>query len=80
MISNQDVKANIIQLYLSEVRPLVESAYDGAKVTCFAYGQTGSGKTYTMLGDGNKIPGLYLLAAHDIFELLKRVILFITQK
>jgi kinesin family protein 2/24 len=51
----------------------VESAYDGAKVTCFAYGQTGSGKTYTMLGDGNKIPGLYLLAAHDIFELLKRV-------
>ena len=62
-------------MYLAEVRPLVESAFDGAKVTCFAYGQTGSGKTYTMLGDNHKIPGLYVLAAYDIFELLKRVTL-----
>jgi hypothetical protein len=56
------------------VKPLVESAFDGAKVTCFAYGQTGSGKTYTMLGDqSNRVPGLYLLGAYDIFERLKRV-------
>jgi kinesin family protein 2/24 len=61
-------------LYISSVKPLVESAFDGAKVTCFAYGQTGSGKTYTMLGDTtNRVPGLYLLGAYDIFERLKRV-------
>lgn len=40
------------QIYSTAVRPLVHSAFEGAKVTCFAYGQTGSGKTYTMLGDG----------------------------
>jgi kinesin family protein 2/24 len=42
----------------------------GAKVTCFAYGQTGSGKTYTMNGDPqNKVAGLYVLGAHDIFSM-----------
>jgi len=46
---------------------LVDSAFDGAKVSCFAYGQTGSGKTHTMLGDGHSVRGLYLLAANDIF-------------
>ena len=71
------------------VRPLVEAAFDGFKVTCFAYGQTGnkrklqdftivffegSGKTFTMIGDKDmKSPGLYLLAAHDIFNTLKNV-------
>ena len=50
------------------VRPLVDSAFQGAKVTCFAYGQTGSGKTYTMNGVLNEgIPGLYYLGANDIF-------------
>lgn len=39
------------QLYMSAVRPIIEAAFNRAKVTCFAYGQTGSGKTYTMLGD-----------------------------
>ena len=52
---------------MTSVRPLVDCAFDGAKVSCFAYGQTGSGKTYTMLGDGGKVMGLYLLAAFDIF-------------
>lgn len=54
------------------MRPLVGCAFDGAKVSCFAYGQTGSGKTYTMLGDGGKVRGLYLLAAFDIFEIVKQ--------
>jgi len=36
---------------MDSVRPLVEAAFNKAKVSCFAYGQTGSGKTYTMLGD-----------------------------
>lgn len=56
---------------MSTVRPLIDAAYDGARVSCFAYGQTGSGKTYTMLGDGQSIRGLYLLAAQDVFEMRK---------
>lgn len=61
------------------MRPLVQSLFNKAKVTCFAYGQTGSGKTYTMMGDSgtdcgdNAMPGLYLLAAQDIFALLEKV-------
>jgi kinesin family protein 2/24 len=58
----------------------VEAAFARMKVTCFAYGQTGSGKTYTMMGDieGNeiKVPGLYLLAAYDIFKILQQVASF----
>jgi kinesin family protein 2/24 len=49
---------------------LVDAAFSGIKVTCFAYGQTGSGKTFTMMGnqkDGNFVPGLFLLAASEIF-------------
>jgi len=58
------------------VRPLVDSAFQGAKVTCFAYGQTGSGKTYTMNGNlAQGIPGLYTLGANDIFEYLASVCL-----
>lgn len=59
-VSNQD-------LYISAVQPIVQAAFHGAKVTCFAYGQTGSGKTFTMMGENNA-PGLYLLAAQDLFE------------
>lgn len=37
----------------------------------------GSGKTYTMMGDieNNQVnvPGLYLLAAYDIFKILQQV-------
>jgi len=53
------------------VQPLVAETFKGAKTTCFAYGQTGSGKTFTMMGtsDGS-VPGLYVLAAFDIIELL----------
>lgn len=40
------------------------------KATCFAYGQTGAGKTYTMLGSSPGGPGLYALAAQDIFAQL----------
>lgn len=51
--------------------PLVAETFKGAKTTCFAYGQTGSGKTFTMMGtsDGS-VPGLYLLAAYDVIQLL----------
>jgi len=40
------------------------------KASCFAYGQTGSGKTHTMMGHP-KQPGLYFLAAADIFKMVK---------
>ena len=50
---------------------MVDCAFDGAKVTCFAYGQTGSGKTHTMLGNGNTVRGLYILASEDIFQIIK---------
>ncbi len=41
-----------LELYHATIRPLINAAFHGSKVTCFAYGQTGSGKTYTMMGEG----------------------------
>lgn len=58
-------------LYIETVQPLVAAAFQGCKITCFAYGQTGSGKTHTMMGPSMEVPGIYLLAAHDIFTLLE---------
>ena len=57
---------------MTAVQPLIAAAFEGGKVTCFAYGQTGSGKTHTMMGpnDGS-VPGMYVLAAYDIFTLLE---------
>jgi len=64
----------LIKIYDMAVRPLVDSAFQGAKVTCFAYGQTGSGKTYTMNGNmGQGVRGLYTLGANDIFAYLQNV-------
>jgi kinesin family member 2/24 len=67
-VSNQD-------FYVQTVQPLVSALFLGSKVTCFAYGQTGSGKTHTMMGPPNdtnhEIPGMYLLAANDIFTLME---------
>jgi kinesin family protein 2/24 len=65
---NEDNEA----VYNTILQPLVASAFNKAKVTCFAYGQTGSGKTFTMMGSiENGIPGLYLMAANDIFQILE---------
>ena len=63
------------QIYIETVRPMIEAAFNKTKVTCFAYGQTGSGKTYTMMGANGLdmgTPGMYLLAAYDIFTLLQQ--------
>jgi kinesin family protein 2/24 len=58
----------VTQIYNNSVKPLVDSAFQGANVTCFAYGQTGSGKTFTMIGDVEKnVEGLYMLASKEIF-------------
>lgn len=66
------------KIYESAVRPLVESAFQGAKVTCFAYGQTGSGKTFTMNGNTKMgVTGLYALGAQDIFNYLQNVLIFL---
>ncbi|KAK3098721.1 hypothetical protein FSP39_022400 [Pinctada imbricata] len=61
--SNEDV-------YIRAARPLINCLFDGGSATCFAYGQTGAGKTHTMIGS-REVPGLYLLASHDIFSLIK---------
>ncbi|KAI9318468.1 P-loop containing nucleoside triphosphate hydrolase protein [Dichotomocladium elegans] len=55
-------------VYERTALPLVHYIFKGGKATCFAYGQTGSGKTFTMLDPRH---GLYVLAARDIFALLK---------
>ena len=63
------------QIYIETVRPMIEAAFNKTKVTCFAYGQTGSGKTFTMMGSNGMdmtCPGMYLLAAYDIFTLLQQ--------
>lgn len=65
-------------LYNGCVRQLIDAIFSRAKCTCFAYGQTGSGKTYTMMGPpkaqreagDDKTPGIFLLAAQDIFRML----------
>ncbi|KAM4054083.1 kinesin-like protein KIF24 isoform 1-T3 [Anomaloglossus baeobatrachus] len=61
--SNQDV-------YMKTAYPLIQHVFNGGNATCFAYGQTGAGKTYTMIGTP-KNPGLYALAAKDIFQELQ---------
>lgn len=62
-------EATNAEVYARTLRPLMTAALNGAKVSCFAYGQTGSGKTFTMIGS-DKNPGLYLLAANDLFGAL----------
>ncbi|ERE83272.1 kinesin-like protein KIF24 isoform X1 [Cricetulus griseus] len=57
-------------VYLKTAHPLIQHIFNGGNATCFAYGQTGAGKTYTMIGT-HQIPGLYALAAKDIFRQLK---------
>ncbi|EIE88802.1 hypothetical protein G6F55_011256 [Rhizopus delemar] len=56
-------------VYERTALPLVNYIFKGGKATCFAYGQTGSGKTFTML---NPRHGLYILAARDIFTMLRK--------
>ncbi|XP_007498939.1 kinesin-like protein KIF24 isoform X2 [Monodelphis domestica] len=58
--TNQDV-------YMKTTHPLIQHIFNGGNATCFAYGQTGAGKTYTMIGT-HQNPGLYALAAEDIFK------------
>ncbi|KAM5298448.1 kinesin-like protein KIF24 [Ctenodactylus gundi] len=61
--TNQDV-------YMKTAHPLIQHIFNGGTATCFAYGQTGAGKTYTMIGT-HQNPGLYALAAKDIFRQLE---------
>ncbi|KAH9577824.1 Kinesin motor domain [Trypanosoma melophagium] len=56
-------------VYRRTAAALIETVFEGGCATCFAYGQTGSGKTHTMLGTGTE-PGLYALAAEDMFTRL----------
>jgi kinesin family protein 2/24 len=77
-------KSNNVEVYDTAVKGLVDTALDGGLATVFAYGQTGSGKTFTMMGsdmtgnngghkdNSNDNPGLYYLAARDMFRMMKR--------
>ena len=57
-------------VYASSARPLINKLFETKQSsTCFAYGATGAGKTHTMMGTDEE-PGLYLLAAADLFRLL----------
>lgn len=58
--TNEDV-------YVACAKSLIDCVFEGGSASCFAYGQTGSGKTHTMIGSDTE-PGLYILAANDIFE------------
>jgi hypothetical protein len=58
-----------LDVYNRTATSLIETVFDGGNATCFAYGQTGSGKTHTMMGKQGE-PGLYALAAKDMFERL----------
>ncbi|XP_078077366.1 kinesin-like protein KIF24 [Mustelus asterias] len=57
-------------VYLKTAYPLIQHVFSGGMATCFAYGQTGAGKTHTMIGTSQN-PGLYVLAAEDIFMRLQ---------
>ncbi|XP_030832800.1 kinesin-like protein NACK1 isoform X2 [Strongylocentrotus purpuratus] len=60
------------EVYERTAKPLVQIIFNRGKATCFAYGQTGAGKTHTLLGgQGGKVKGLYLLAAEDIFTIIR---------
>ncbi|KAF7669893.1 hypothetical protein LDENG_00100640 [Lucifuga dentata] len=61
------------EVYHRTAYPLVQHMLNGGKATCFAYGQTGAGKTHTMLGSSPGRPGLYALAARDIFAHLSTI-------
>ncbi|NWT89332.1 KIF24 protein, partial [Lanius ludovicianus] len=61
--TNQDV-------YMKTAYPLIQHIFNRGNATCFAYGQTGAGKTFTMIGN-HQNPGLYVLAAKDIFRHLE---------
>eukprot|EP00049_Salpingoeca_infusionum_P016236 m.329650 g.329650 ORF g.329650 m.329650 type:complete len:714 (-) comp16039_c0_seq1:128-2269(-) len=56
-------------VYNFTAAPLVKTIFERGMATCFAYGQTGSGKTFTMGGNGQKVEGIYALAAKDVFHL-----------
>jgi len=65
-----DETANNQKVYRNTAAPLIKHLFQAGKnSTCFAYGATGAGKTHTMMGTDAE-PGLYLLAAADIFNML----------
>ena len=64
-----DETCNNDEVYHRTAHALIDTVFDGGCATCFAYGQTGSGKTHTMLGKSPE-PGLYALAARDMFSRL----------
>ncbi|KAF0993230.1 hypothetical protein HZS_7018 [Henneguya salminicola] len=78
-----DHRAKQIDLYKSEICPILEEVIQGYSCTIFAYGQTGTGKTYTMEGcrssdkfhyswDQDPQSGIIPRSMHQLFEMLDR--------
>eukprot|EP00672_Neobodo_designis_P008419 CAMPEP_0174879862 /NCGR_PEP_ID=MMETSP1114-20130205/83470_1 /TAXON_ID=312471 /ORGANISM="Neobodo designis, Strain CCAP 1951/1" /LENGTH=808 /DNA_ID=CAMNT_0016115257 /DNA_START=198 /DNA_END=2626 /DNA_ORIENTATION=- len=63
-------QCNNTDVYDRTAAGLIDTVFEGGRATCFAYGQTGSGKTHTMMGHAGE-PGLYLMAAREIFDRLE---------
>ncbi|OCB88535.1 kinesin-domain-containing protein [Sanghuangporus baumii] len=55
------------ELYLNDVKPLLDVVLGGVTVTVFAYGVTSSGKTHTIQGTKAQ-PGIIPRVVRDIFE------------
>eukprot|EP00736_Rhodelphis_marinus_P013936 Rmarinus@m.2240 len=60
------------EVYRGTAKQLIDFVFQKGRATCFAYGQTGAGKTFTMMGSGKENPGLFYLAAHDLFSKMER--------
>ncbi|KAL5496032.1 hypothetical protein ACEPAH_3125 [Sanghuangporus vaninii] len=55
------------EIYLNDVKPLLDVVFGGVTVTVFAYGVTSSGKTHTIQGTKAQ-PGIIPRVVRDIFE------------
>ncbi|KAJ1866256.1 hypothetical protein LPJ78_001986 [Coemansia sp. RSA 989] len=75
--SSKDVKFNFDScygpdigqeaIYKNDVRPLVETVFNGLSATVFCYGVTGAGKTHTIQGTESE-PGIIPRAMEHIFR------------
>ncbi|KMZ63540.1 hypothetical protein ZOSMA_3G00150 [Zostera marina] len=67
-LEKNDFYIFLIRDFFHDVRPFVQSSFDGFNVSIFAYGQTSSGKTHTMEGS-NHDRGLYVRCFEELFDL-----------
>ncbi|EGD83646.1 hypothetical protein PTSG_04253 [Salpingoeca rosetta] len=59
------------EIFMGEVKPLLDLPLKGFNATCFAYGPTGAGKTFTMQGT-KQHPGIIPRSIKHMFQLVNR--------